>query len=86
MRGYDVTVDAELVLPRGLHATVTAVVEASRSRLHVTDLRPAGAEIDVTLGAELREGQADAVGAMLAHDDGSSSHHQARERPSWPAR
>lgn len=70
VRGYDVTVDDKLVLPRGLRETVTAIVEASRSRLQVTDLRTAGSEIDVTLGAQLREEQADAVSAMLAHDDG----------------
>lgn len=70
VRGYDVTVDDKLVLPRGLCETVTAIVEASRSRLQLTDLRIPGTEIDVTLGAELRDEQADAVGAMLAHDDG----------------
>jgi hypothetical protein len=70
VRGYDVTVDDKLVLPRGLRETVTAIVEASRSRLQPTDLRTPGTEIDLTLGAELRDEQADAVGAMLAHDDG----------------
>jgi len=67
VRGYEVTVDDKLVLPR---ETVTAIVDASSSRLQVTDLRTSGTEIDVTLGAELRDVQADAVGAMLAHDDG----------------
>jgi hypothetical protein len=70
VRGYDVTVDDKLVLPRGLRESVTAIVEASHSRLQLTDLRTPGTEIDVTLGAVLREEQADAVAAMLAHDDG----------------
>jgi hypothetical protein len=58
VRGYDVTVDDKLVLPRGLRETVTAIAEASRSRLQVTDLRTCGTEIDVTLSAELRDAQA----------------------------
>jgi superfamily II DNA or RNA helicase len=70
VRGYDVTLDDHLVLPRGLRHTVTAIVERAGSRLAVADVRNPGAEIDVVFAAELKPEQAVAVGAMLAHDDG----------------
>ncbi|GAA1830310.1 DEAD/DEAH box helicase [Luedemannella flava] len=70
VRGYDLTLDDHLVLPRGLRHTVTGIVERAGSRLAVTDVRNPGAEIDVAFTAELKPDQADAVSAMLAHDDG----------------
>ena len=70
VRGYDVTVDDHLVLPRGLRHTVTSIVDRAGSRLALLDVRNAGVEIDVAFTAELRTGQAVAVGAMLGHDDG----------------
>ena len=70
IRGYDITLDDHLVLPRGLRHTVTQIVERAGSRLALTDGRNPGREIDVTLNAELRPEQATAVGAILAHDDG----------------
>jgi superfamily II DNA or RNA helicase len=70
VRGYDLTLDDRLILPRGLRHTVTDIVEQAGSRLTVTDTRNPGHEIDVTFTAELRPGQAAAISAMLAHDDG----------------
>ncbi|MHB1009317.1 MAG: TOTE conflict system archaeo-eukaryotic primase domain-containing protein [Propionibacteriaceae bacterium] len=70
VRGYDVTLDDRLVLPRGLRHQVAEIVERSGSRLEVTDARRPGREIDLALGTELSEPQASAVNALLAHDDG----------------
>jgi superfamily II DNA or RNA helicase len=70
VRGYDVTVDDHLVLPRGLRHTVTDIVERAGSQLAVTDLRNPGTEIDVAFTADLKPEQMVAVSAMLAHDDG----------------
>jgi hypothetical protein len=70
VRGYDITVDDRLVLPRGLCHTVAGIVERAGSRLAVTDVRNAGGEIDVAFTAELEPRQSAAVSALLAHDDG----------------
>ena len=47
VRGYDITLDDRLVLPRGPRHTVTAIVETAGSRLAITDTRNAGSEIEV---------------------------------------
>jgi superfamily II DNA or RNA helicase len=70
VRGYDITIDDRLVLPRGLHPTVAGIVERAGSRLAVTDVRNSGREIDVVFTAELDTKQGTAVSALLAHDDG----------------
>jgi len=70
IRGYDLTLDDRLVLPRGLRHTIAAIVERAGSRLAVTDGRNPGREIDVPFTAELTTKQSTAVGALLAHDDG----------------
>jgi superfamily II DNA or RNA helicase len=69
IRGYDLTLDDRLVLPRGLRHTIAAIVERG-SRLAVTDGRNPGREIDAPFTAELTTRQSAAVGALLAHDDG----------------
>lgn len=70
IRGYDLTVDDRLVLPRGLRHTVAGIVERAGSRLAVTDVRNPGREIDLTSTAQLDPTQSAAVSALLAHDDG----------------
>jgi superfamily II DNA or RNA helicase len=70
IRGYDLTLDDRLVLPRGLRHTIAAIVEQAGSRLAVTDGRNPGREIDTAFTAELTARQSTAVGALLAHDDG----------------
>lgn len=70
VRGYDVTVDDRLVLPRGLRHMISGIVERAGSRLEVTDVRNPGREIEVAFTAELTTRQRGAVSAMLAHDDG----------------
>ncbi|GIE98117.1 DEAD/DEAH box helicase [Paractinoplanes rishiriensis] len=70
VRGYDLTLDDRLILPRGLRHTVEEIVGRAGSRLAVTDIRNAGREIDVAFTAELTTEQTVAVSALLAHDDG----------------
>ncbi|MEU7865279.1 DEAD/DEAH box helicase family protein [Dactylosporangium sp. NPDC049140] len=70
VRGYDLTVDDRLTLPRGLRHAVEGIVERAGSRLAIVDVRTPGREIDVTCTAELDATQSTAVGALLAHDDG----------------
>jgi superfamily II DNA or RNA helicase len=70
IRGYDLTLDDRLVLPRGLRHSIASIVEQAGSRLAVTDVRNPGQEIDVAFTAELSTKQSTAVGAVLAHDDG----------------
>ena len=70
IRGYDLTLDDRLVLPRGLRHNIVSIVEQAGSRLSVTDVRNPGQEIDVAFTAELSTKQSAAVGALLAHDDG----------------
>ena len=70
VRGYDLTLDDRIILPRGLRHVIDDIVERAGSRLAVTDVRNPGREIDLTLTAELTTIQAAAVDALLAHDDG----------------
>lgn len=70
VRGYDVTLSGQLVLPRGLRHDLAGIVERAGSQLHVSDSRNAGSEIDVTFGGTLDDRQSSAVSAMLSHDDG----------------
>ncbi len=70
VRGYDLTVDGDLVLPRGLRHLASEIVHDAGSRLAITDLRNAGAEIDVAFTGRLDPQQTTAVDAILAHDDG----------------
>jgi hypothetical protein len=69
VRGYDLTLDDHLVLPRGLRHTITGIVERAGSRLAVIDTRDPGREIDIAFTADLTTAQTAAVSAMLAHDD-----------------
>src|SRR5207253_11029421 len=48
VRGYDITVDDRLALPRGLRHTVAGIVERAGSRLAVTAVRNPGREIAAT--------------------------------------
>lgn len=70
VRGYDVTLDDRLVLPRGLRHVVADIVQHAGSRLDLTDVRKAGEEIDIAFHGQLSAPQSTAVSAVLAHDDG----------------
>jgi superfamily II DNA or RNA helicase len=70
IRGYDLTIDERLILPRGLRHTVAEIVEHARSRLALTDVRNPGREIETAFTAELTTRQSTAVNALLTYDDG----------------
>jgi len=55
VRGYDLTPDDHLVLPRGLRHLVADIVERAGSRLAVTDTRNPGHEIGVFDGLAARQ-------------------------------
>jgi superfamily II DNA or RNA helicase len=70
IRGYDLTPDDRIVLPRGLRHTIASIVERAGSRLAVVDARNSGQEVAVSFRADLTTKQGVAVSALLAHDDG----------------
>ncbi|MFT4217088.1 MAG: DEAD/DEAH box helicase family protein [Micropruina sp.] len=70
IRGYDLTIDDQLVLPRALRHAIADLLASAGSRLDVTDLRQSGVEIEVSLATELQDAQASAVGELLTQDDG----------------
>ncbi|MEZ5085909.1 MAG: DEAD/DEAH box helicase family protein [Tessaracoccus sp.] len=70
IRGYDLTLDEQIVLPRGLRHRISDLLGRAGTRLEIADERIAGQEINVTLTAQLDERQSSAVGGLLAHDDG----------------
>lgn len=70
IRGYDITVDDRLALPRGLRHSISMIVGDAGSQLVIADSRNPGQEIEVTFTGQLRDRQAVAVSALLAHDDG----------------
>jgi superfamily II DNA or RNA helicase len=70
LRGYDVTLDERLVLPRGLRHDLVRIVERGGSQLLINDQRNPGAEIEVALDGVLDDRQSAAVSAILAHEDG----------------
>jgi superfamily II DNA or RNA helicase len=70
IEGYDIALDGSLILPRGLASRVGALVAEAGSRLEVEDARTEGEPLPVAFLGELRDGQAEAVSAMLEHDSG----------------
>jgi superfamily II DNA or RNA helicase len=70
VRGYDLTIEGDLVLPRGLRHLASKIVRDAGSRLDITDLRSAGTEIDLAFSGQLDSRQTAAVDALLGHDDG----------------
>ena len=70
IRGYDVTLDDHLVLPRGLRHLAAEIVTRAGSCLDITDTRNAGTEIEVAFSAALSPQQSAAVSSLLEHDDG----------------
>ncbi len=70
VRGYDITIDDRLALPRGLRHDIGAIVDQAGSQLIVADDRNPGLEIEVAFTGQLEPRQSAAVSALLAHDDG----------------
>lgn len=67
---FDETLDGDLVLPRGLHDTVVALVEQAGSSLEVVDQRVPGISQEFEFRATLRPEQQAAVGALAGYDLG----------------
>ncbi len=70
VRGYDITLNDHLCLPRGLRHDIGGMIDRAGSQLIVTDDRNPGQEIEVEFTGQLDHRQSVAVSAMLAHEDG----------------
>ncbi|MCL2463783.1 MAG: DEAD/DEAH box helicase [Micrococcales bacterium] len=70
IQGFDVAVDGDLILPRGLREQAADLISQAGSELAYDDQRTAGNELDVSFRGELDDRQLAAVDAMLAHEDG----------------
>jgi superfamily II DNA or RNA helicase len=70
LQGFDVTVEGDLILPRGLCAKAGTMIEQAGSRLVVEDARQTGHPIEVAFLGELSEEQSLAVNTVLAYTDG----------------
>ena len=67
---FDETVDGRLVLPRGLAALVSTVVQAAGSAVEVVDERAPGVSKQFAFAPRLRDDQELAVAALADHDLG----------------
>jgi superfamily II DNA or RNA helicase len=70
LRGYDETLDGDLVLPRGLFHLVESAVREYDSSVAVIDQRSEGTPCAHPLDAGLTEAQLRAVNALLEHEEG----------------
>lgn len=70
IRSYDETLDDHLVLPRGVGAVATKLIEDAGSKIELDDRRAGGGPIETSPTFELRQQQHDAVNAVLEHDLG----------------
>ncbi len=70
IQGFDVAINHDLILPRGLRDHAASLISQTGSELTCTDERDQGNELNVSFLGELDDRQATAVDAMLAHEDG----------------
>lgn len=70
IQGFDVAVDGDLILPRGLRGQAADLSAQAGSELEIDDDRSQGTELDVAFAGDLDDRQVAAVDAMLAHEDG----------------
>ncbi|BAW03481.1 DEAD/DEAH box helicase [Nocardia seriolae] len=68
LRSYDETLDGDLILPRGLLALLTTLVESADSTLNIDDNRIGGSEQSFTCASELRPEQHTALHAIESQD------------------
>jgi superfamily II DNA or RNA helicase len=68
LRGYEETLDGDLVLPRGLHDRLDTLVTQAGSRLEITDERSGGQPHAFEFTAQLEPEQQAARDAVLGHD------------------
>ena len=67
---YDETIDDQLVLPRGLLETTTAIIGQAGSKTEVADERISGEATSLSLATDLTPAQQAAVNDLLGHDLG----------------
>lgn len=70
IQGYDVAVNGDLLLPRGLREQAATLIAQAGSELTYEDERSLGSELSAPFLGELDDRQTTAVDAMLAHEDG----------------
>ena len=70
IQGFDIAVNGDLLLPRGLRYQAADLITQAGSDLVSEDNRNEGNELDVSFLGELDERQAAAVDRLLAHEDG----------------
>lgn len=70
LQGFDVAINGDLILPRGLRHQAADLIRRADSELVSDDERNQGNELDVSFFGELDDRQATAVDTMLAREDG----------------
>lgn len=70
IQGFDVAVNGDLILPRGLRDQAAALITQAGAELSCVDERNQGNELNASFLGELDDRQATAVDAMLVHEDG----------------
>ncbi|MDR2974662.1 MAG: DEAD/DEAH box helicase [Propionibacteriaceae bacterium] len=70
IQGFDVAVNDDLILPRGLRHQAADLIAQAGSTLVSDDERDQGVELDATFLGELDDRQVEAVNEMLAYEDG----------------
>lgn len=70
VQGFDVAVNGDLMLPRGLRHQAAGLVSQAGSNLAISEERNQGNELNVSFLGELDDRQVTAVDTMLAHEDG----------------
>ncbi len=70
VQGFDVAINGDLILPRGLRDQASELIRQAGSELICIDERAQGSELSAVFLGELHERQSAAVDAMLAHEDG----------------
>ncbi|MFT4108047.1 TOTE conflict system archaeo-eukaryotic primase domain-containing protein [Propionicimonas sp.] len=70
IQGFDVAVNGDLLLPRGLREQAATLVAQAGSELACVDERSPGSELNAPFLGELDARQTTAVDTMLAHQDG----------------
>lgn len=70
IQGFDLNLDGDLILPRGLRGQAAELISQAGSELMHEDERQLGSELDLVFLGELSEQQSSAVDALLTHEDG----------------
>ena len=68
LQSFDETLDGGLILPRGLHDTVTSLAEQAGSRLEIADDRARGTSQEFTFTVTLTGEQRQAADVLAGYD------------------